>query len=254
MDAYPPGAPADPTDVAWRRVGAAAVDVGIGAVIALVLFVALSEDTFGFDARSGSVVVEQELRGAGLVLFYGAVAAYDLGVFVLQRGLTGRTLGTMALGLATVGADGQPLGAPRALLRSAAGIVDYLPCCVPAVGVATMFTTTGHRRVGDMAASSFVVDARWAGSPVPGDGPPPARPWTPPWTPPTAAPSAAAPVAPPTAPPTAPVPQWDAGRQAYVAWDPQRRQWLQFDQRAQRWTEYDPVMGGWRPVGGGPTP
>lgn len=274
MDAYPTAAPVDPTDVAWRRCAAAAIDVGMGAVIGLVLFVVLSEDSYRFDRRTDAIVVSRELRGVGAVLFYGTWLAYNVGVFVVQRGLTGRTLGTMALGVATVGGDGLPLGAPKALLRSVAGVVDYLPCCLPLVGIVTTFTTSGHRRVGDMAASSFVIDARWAGSPVPATGstrtapaPPPGPPprgggWSPArpappapaaqvprWTDPTA-------TAPPATPPTpaAPVPQWEPGRQAYVAWDPQRRQWLQFDQASQKWLQYDPVTAQWRPVASGPTP
>ena len=281
--ALPPGVPVDPTDVAWRRCAAAAIDVGMGAVIGLVLFVLLSEDTYRFDTGSDAIVVSRELSGAGAVLFYGAWLAYNVGVFVLQRGLTGRTLGTMALGIATVGSDGLPLGAPRALLRSVAGIVDYLPCCLPLVGIITTFTTPNHRRVGDMAASSVVIDARWAGSPVPAPGsttsaiPPAAAPtpapmaggWSsappPPLTPsPGIAPgdparplwSDPSPTSPPPAPsPTAaPVPQWEPARQAYVAWDPRRRQWLQFDQASQQWLQYDAVTALWRPVASGPRP
>ena len=277
MDAYPAGAPVDPTDVAWRRCAAAAIDVGIGAVIGLVVFVILSEDTYRFDTRSDAIVVSRELSGAGTFLFYGTLLAYNVGVFVLQRGLTGRTLGTMALGIATVGSDGLPLGAPKAFLRSVAGIVDYLPCCLPLVGIITTFTTTGHRRVGDMAASSFAIDARWAGSPVPATGSSPTAPVVSPGFPPQAGgwpPAPPAPVAPapqvpqvprwtdptPTSPPptpsptAAPVPQWEPGRQAYVAWDPQRRQWLQFDQASQQWLQYDAVTALWRPVEAGPPP
>lgn len=261
----------------WKRVGAAVIDVGIGAVVSGVLFLVFSETTYRFDRITDDVTSGRELSGFGALVFYGWWLAYNVGVFVLQRGITGRTLGTTALGVRTVNAEGAPPGPAVALLRSVAGVVDYLPCCLPLVGLITIFTTTGHRRVGDMAAKTYVVDAR-AGAPAPtaNPSPPPIVPVTSsptalfPGTPPTSAPTppprlppvlptgsaATAPFPPaqggraPTGPPSgpAPVPQWDPQRQAYIAWDPGRQQWLQFDQPSQRWLQYDAVTRQWLPV------
>ncbi len=202
--------------------------------------------------------------------------AYLIGVFVLQRGITGRTLGMNAFGLVTVNEQGQPLGPGMALVRSLAGIVDYFPCCFPLVGTITIFTTTGHRRVGDMAAKSFVVARAYAGQPifVPGLHRPclrreslrPAlRPAVPPHGQPYAAahePSRTQPPDPGAArrgrvprrppphrrppgrrrPPPAPVdptqPQWDPARNAYIQWDPAGQRWMQFDQATQQWGEH----------------
>lgn len=283
VSAYPTPMPVDPTDVGGKRLVAALIDVGIGTVISIVLFIVLSDDTYRYNRASNGIVYSRELQGIGAVLFYGAWLAYNVGVFVLQRGLTGKTLGTITLGLVTVNAQGQPLGPGRALVRSVAGIVDYIPCCAPLVGIITIFTTKDHRRVGDMAASSYVVEAQWFGSPVGGPGaspagyaaaptPPmsaaPGAAWTPPppvWGNPPTASAAPAPLAAgapslgpplfgagpaPTAPPSgpAPSPQWDPNRGAYVTWDPQRQQWLQFDQASQQWMQYDAVTAQWRPV------
>lgn len=187
-----PQAP-DPTDVAWRRAIAAVIDVGIGAVISIPLFAVLSEEVYRFDTATRELVVSQQLDGLGAFLFYSWLLAYNVGVFVLQRGFTGRTVGTLLLGVAVVGADGRPLGPANALVRSVAGLVDYLPCCLPLVGLITMFVTRDHRRVGDMAARSYGIDAGRMGHPVLVPGSPTGGGAVPPFAP--AAP--ARPVAPP---------------------------------------------------------
>ena len=190
--------------------------------------------------------------------------AYLVGVFVVQRGLTGRTVGSMLAGVVVVDEGGHPLGMGRAAIRSLAGVVDYLPCCLPIVGVATILSTDAHRRVGDMAADSYVVGNEGFGRPVvlPGSYPPapepdvtyptgyPAQPPTPSVgappvasAPPAASPTAATGPAPPTG-----APVWDPQRRAYLQWDPERGQWLQFDQATQEWHRYDAAAGLWRPV------
>ena len=191
----PAGQPAnvagqDPTRVGGRRLVACAIDVGLGFVIYVVLFILLSRraplDTFV--GRTSNVcagrgvscaVVRPPLRRRTrrLRCCNWCDAGYLVGVFVIQRGLTGSTLGTRLLGIVTVGHDGQPIGPVRALWRSVAGIVDYLPCCVPIVGIVTIFATTGHRRVGDMAAKSLVVERAHLGSPILVPA------WTPVWWP-----------------------------------------------------------------------
>jgi uncharacterized RDD family membrane protein YckC len=284
--ASPASGPADPTDVGWRRLVAAVIDVGIAVVISVPAYVLLSEDTYRYDSFRNELTVSRELTAVGAVLFYGFWVAYGVGVFVLQRGLTGRTVGTMALGLAVVDIEGRPIGPGHAVVRSVIGLVDYLPCCLPLVGIITIFTTTAHQRVGDMAARSYVIDSLRAGEPVlvpgrpafhpaaPGHLPAPPVGWTPPPGPassparqggppmpppmrtpgpssPTPVPREAEPVVqaptPPPATPT-PTPRWDDDRGAYMAWDPLRRQWLQFDQASQQWLEYDLVTRRWRPV------
>ena len=207
------------------------------------------------------------VTGWPMALLLVVWVAYLVGVFVLERGLTGRTVGTMLTGLVVVGADGRPLGPGRAALRSAAGVVDYLPCCLPVVGVTTMVASAGHRRVGDMAAESFVVTADRFGRPVelpdphPAPGPDPAPAVQLPDRPPTASaggpPIAPAPPAPPagaatatptTAPSSAGGPFWDAQRGAYLQWDPTGGRWLQFDPELDAWMAWDDDAGRWSPA------
>lgn len=211
--------------------------------------------------RSGELCSDaggRYVEGWPMALLLLVWAAYLVGVFVLQRGLTGRTVGTMLTGVVVVGADGRPLGPGRALVRSLAGLVDHIPCCLPLVGILTSATSTGHQRVGDMAARSYVVAAEGFGRPVGLPGPPaPPAPdvWSPPPTypaqPPTA-PVGRPPVAPfaPPAPAMTTGPVWDPERRAYLQWDPARGQWLQFDQATGVWQQYEASTGRWRPVDG----
>lgn len=268
MNAYV--APVDPTDVAGKRIVSAIIDVGIGWIIYIVLFALLTEkvETFGLitcnDLHVSQCVEVGDtayvVRGAGGLLMWLLVFCYFFGVFVLQRGLTGKTLGTMAMGIVTVDGRGSPPGIMTALVRSVAGIVDYIPCCVPLLGMILILTTKGHRRVGDMAARTFVIDRQYAGQPVAVPGVAASGPVGPYGAPMTAsppqAPYAQAPHAsgPPVAPvePVGPVgpggvatpgagpgpqsqPQWDPARNTYVQWDPMTQRWMMFDATAQQW-------------------
>ena len=282
------GAP-DPTAVVGRRFGAVAIDIGILWVFTAVYWVLASkEDTtrsLGFDSSSTfssynactgrsfcTNVNDRYVAGGPLVVLMVIWFVYMVGVFVLQRGLTGRTVGTMLTGVVVVNPQGRPLGVGKALLRSVAGVVDYLPCCLPIVGFVTVLATPQHRRVGDMAADSYVVGNEWFGRRVELPGPPvpftvtapppggyPAQPPIPPGAQPPVAPAAppapAAPYRSPFAVPgTAPGPGpgegavWDPQRRAYLQWDEARQQWLQYDQAAQEWQQYDAAAGRWRAV------
>jgi uncharacterized RDD family membrane protein YckC len=280
VTAYAVPQPADPSDVGWKRLVAAVIDVGIGAVVSTALFVAFSEDTYRYDRITDEVSYGRELTGLGALVFCGWWLAYHVGVFVLQRGVTGRTLGTMALGLTTVNARGEPPGPAMALVRSIAGIVDYLPCCLPLVGIITIFTTTGHQRVGDMAAKTYVVDAR---APRPTPAPPTAPPTAPMAAPIAAAPPPApapfpsnpafppgpldtAPTPPPKLPPVLPpvLPTGPAGVTSYAAgpagppptpppsrpapvprWDPARQAYVAWDPDRRQWLQFDQPSQRW---------
>jgi uncharacterized RDD family membrane protein YckC len=277
-----PAGVADPTAALGRRVVAAAIDIGIITLFAAAFWLLVSHRAPDDVVRRYGACSERDVcteignryvTGTPMVLLVIACAAYLFGVFVLQRGLTGRTLGTMLAGLVVVGEDGRPLGVGRALLRSAAGVVDYLPCCLPIVGMVSMYSSRGHRRVGDLAAESYVVTADHFGIPVSlpdADAPepspePPARiPDRPPvpsaGAPPVAMPAPAPAPAPeppgapagwasPAVPPGAPSgPVWDEHRRAYLQWDPYRNAWLQFDQASGTWLSYDESSGHWGPL------
>jgi uncharacterized RDD family membrane protein YckC len=173
---------------------------------------------------------------------WGAVLVYWLLVFVIWQGVAGVTPGKGLLGLRAVNEDGDAPGIGRAFIRSLLMIVDSLCCYL--VGLIAAMTSKGHRRVGDMAAKTFVVgkDAKGAGPvSVPGMAPPApayAAATSPSWgtSPPMTPPVAGEPV---DAPPAAGEPQWDAARNAYIQWDTAQQKWLQFDDATQQWRPID---------------
>jgi len=261
----------DPTAVVGRRFGAVAIDIGILWIFSATYWATASQQApyasfYDLDACTGRAfctsVNDRYVAGWPLAILMIVWVAYLFGVFVLQRGLTGRTVGTMLTGVVVVGPHGRPLGVGKALVRSVAGIVDYIPCCLPIVGFTTVLVTRGHRRVGDLAADSYVVGSEHFGEPVSLPGPPqppeapvpmptgyPAQPPVPPgaqppvaWAPPPPGATSAAPE------PAGTGPVWDPDRRAYLQWDPTRRQWLQFDQAAQEWQQYDAATGRWQDV------
>jgi uncharacterized RDD family membrane protein YckC len=193
---------------------------------------------------------------ASTLIFWGG----SLLLLVVLQGMTGWTVGKLVTGIRTVREDGRPPGLGRALGRWILLVVDMFPC-VGLVGLITAGTSTGHRRVGDMAVKTFVVRSQAAGAPirVPGmatsaaagygdtwsqPSPPPGAAWGPS---PTASPSSwDQPVAPApsqwdqgpaaTSAPAAPGgPQWDDARGTYIQWDPAQGRWLQWDEANRRW-------------------
>jgi hypothetical protein len=110
--------------------------------------------------------VEDAIAFLGL----GATLAWFVLVLVVWQGRRGVTPGKLLVGLRVIDEAGQPPGPGRAFGRSILWVVDGAPWIIPLVGAITGLTTPGHRRVGDMAAKTFVVARRDAGSPpqVPG--------------------------------------------------------------------------------------
>ncbi len=259
------GTAPDPTAVMGRRIGAYVLD----GLLALLLTLLAVLATGGLDEQQGlsgcpSVDGAICLQGGGRVyLVEGASAwslvlvplAYAVVVSVLVQGRTGATPGKAAFGVRVVDPDGRGPGIGRAFVRTLLLPIDLIGCVVPLVGPIAAFTSRGHRRVGDMAAHTFVVDRSATGraivmpaAPAPPNPPGPA-PGAPPHPPSTWLPSAATPPPPPAdggwapPPPGAPrapsatEPQWDATRGTYVVWDPSRRQWLAFDQSVGLWRQ-----------------
>ncbi len=226
-------APADPTDVIARRVAANIIDTAIivGPAIALAAssLEYLEEDDMP-PSRSASDFCDDYLDSYEENIcvpvmdraYFGEptegpiLTAFGLTIllYVLIQGLTGWTVGKVILGIRTVRADGRPAGIGRAALRTLLWIIDGLPV-LGLVGFITALTTTGHRRVGDMVAKTFVVRAAAAGRPV-------------------VVPGFTAPGAMPP-PPAATGPQWDEGRGTYIQWDPAELAWMQWDDGSKTW-------------------
>lgn len=267
----PPPAPGgDPTAVFGRRVLAAIIDFALLIIPAIILVTASFEyldvddldrdpqeycDDYidqegGFCANLADVddrvyFTDDVDAGATLVFWGGGFV-----LLVLLQGLTGWTPGKLVTGLRTVKEDGRPPGIGKALIRWLLLVVDGQPCGIPLVGFICALTTQGHRRVGDMAAKTFVVRSSAAGSPivVPGLTAPVGAPGgyggpgygTPGYG--AAAPGAwgSAPPPQPAPTPSAEGPQWDAARNTYIQWDPSSSRWLQWDDSARTWT---PIPG-----------
>jgi len=199
------------------------------------------------------------------VTFYGVLAVVVLLNSCLLQGLTGASVGKWLLGLRVVKVDGSRAGLGWNLLRTVLMIVDAVICCF-IIGLVTASSTKGHKRVGDMAASTFVVSKRAAGSPltIPGVTPDayggqpyggypgqqyggqyggyPAQQYGQPGSP------AAGGWGPPTdatqqygtqATPGADGPTWDVARNAYIQYDREVSAWVQWDDNAKAWRPID---------------
>jgi len=280
--AYPLAQP-DPTSVIGRRVLAVVID----ALLIWIVVGAIASADFEYHTtdslKSAGITGEQycntlndrgdfcidltDVEGVDAVYFSdGWSGATQLSfwlvpvlLLVVLQGLTGWTPGKLITGIRTVREDGRTPGLVKALVRWLLWIVDGFPWVIPGlVGFITGLTTPGHRRVGDMAAKTFVVRRAAAGAPIAVPGltaaPPVAAPWgaqppvattpggwpapqdatTPGWASPT-------PPTPPVATPApAPVPtdgpQWDEVRGTYIQWDPDQRAWMQWDDGSKVWT------------------
>lgn len=75
---------------------------------------------------------------------------------VVLEGSRGRTVGKRTVGIAVVGADGEPCSYRPAAIRTAARVVDFLPVGY-LLGLLSIRVTRRRQRVGDLAAGTVVV-------------------------------------------------------------------------------------------------
>ena len=177
--AYPSAASADPTAVMGRRTAAWVIDFLIFVLIGFFLgptplsplaeYVDTDENPgvtcqIIEDANDNSTCVEwfddrlYFTEGAdALVQFLVLWVAAPL-LYAALQGATGKSPGKAVFGIKVVDEQGANAGFGKSLARTALWIVDLAPWCIPGlVGFITGLTTKGHRRVGDMAAKTFVV-------------------------------------------------------------------------------------------------
>jgi hypothetical protein len=158
---------------------------------------------------------------------------FGQGIGIIDRQRAIAWIGKLLLGIRTVREDGRAAGMGKALVRWLLWIVDGFPYFLPLVGFIVALTSTGHRRVGDMAAKTFVVRKAAMGSPiiVPGLTAPPvmepavAGAWG----------ASAPPVGTPPGQPAVDRPQWDEARGTYIQWDPVEQSWMQWDEGQHTW-------------------
>lgn len=170
---------ADPTQVLWRRLAAYVIDGIAGGLIALVVLLAFADfdtldaDDCPDDLPGGRVCLDAPtdddtvtLADSGaLVAAAGLAFGWVLLNDVLIQGVTGATTGKFITGIRTVRPDGRRPGLGRALARTLMLVIDGISLILP-LGAWVALFSRGHRRLGDMVANTYVVDSRYAGSPV----------------------------------------------------------------------------------------
>jgi RDD family len=195
------GRPTDPTNVMGRRFLAWFIDF-VPAVILVAIFARHNAVTYAnvpsdfcttfrqshngylcFNSGT-SAYTSPGLRGAAILVwlvYYFAIAG------VLQ-GATGASLGKHVVGLRVVDQNGALCTMGQAFLRTLIGVFEIGFCFV--IGLIAALVSHPHRRLGDLAAGTFVVSKAAVGQPITGASSTYPPPWTPPgapaWGPPPA--------------------------------------------------------------------
>jgi uncharacterized RDD family membrane protein YckC len=91
--------------------------------------------------------------------------AFTIIYFALMEDLVGATLGKLMTGLRVVTPEGTKPGLGRAFVRWAVFAVDG-PLSLFICGIVTSSVSAGHRRLGDMAAGTYVIGKADTGRPV----------------------------------------------------------------------------------------
>jgi uncharacterized RDD family membrane protein YckC len=212
------------------------IDSLIVAAVVAVSWYLLTSDVGAGSCVGGGVTINGHCRGftssGNRGLWFAIEAAAYILLFWVMQGLTGKTLGKAAMGIQVVNAEGRPPGIGRAALRSILFIVDGFPYLIPnLVGFIVALSSQRNQRVGDLAASTFVVDKNAAGAAIGGPGQPAFAGGGQQYGPP---PVAQPPYAPPPQPPQ---PQQEAAQKADWYPDPQGQARLRYWD-GQRWTEH----------------
>ncbi len=291
----------DPTNVMGRRIAAYFIDVvlitAVAAVVGIVVWLGAATSFKNQPlnyctnvAHPGQACLESNdtvylasNSDTGRAIGVGALiwALAPLNAIVLQ-GITGATVGKHMLGLRVVRANGAIAGVGSILLRSVLFIVDNM--CFAVVGLVTALATHPHRRVGDMAAGTFVVATGSVGHPIgaqsfagypppyasppavtePIYAPPPTAstsswgaapqttdagwgaPTTPMATPPVAEPSVAPPSTPPIGAAAPPAPSAPVTDPTEPHWDAPRNAWIAWEPTRRQWMQFDATTNQWR--------
>src|SRR3954451_12032350 len=165
----------DPTDVMGRRILAHIVDLVIVVVIAGLLFFATAQRTTGVPSDYCTAKVYQFERtyscvnfgntayrtnGSTTLLLLAVVLGYWIVVGMVE-GATGAFVGKRMAGLRVVRDDGARAGVGKGSLRGFLMLVDSMFCFL--VGLSVASVSPPPRRIGDMAATTFVVSKESAG-------------------------------------------------------------------------------------------
>lgn len=223
---------ADPTDVMGRRVAAKIIDLLIGTVIGSLGLLTLLHTFHSFTVTDANAYCAgvRTIRHACLPVGTTKVWVYDQPspifylpalvwwfVMVWLEGHFGWTPGKLALGLRVMRTTtGEVCGFGPSIIRNLLWIVDGF--CLGIVGLLVALRSPGHRRIGDHAAATLVVDKSAMGviPNLPGLHPDPFT-------------TGAGGVLPPDSP------IWDHARNTYIQWDSAHQVWIEWNPRANRW-------------------
>lgn len=224
----------DPTKVVGRRVGGYLIDLVLIYALqwGVLLALGLGDGLLTFSTDSTGNATFEAVDGGRVAAYYAISFALWFGDFAVLQGITGASVGMHAVGVRVVRKTGEACGIWRAFLRNLLFIVDAIPFCIPyLLGFVFMASRDDHRRVGDLAAGTWVVHKDAFGAPVGqfkqqwGYGQAYA---------PGAAPGGPGTGGPPPIPGGYGAPQWDQGHNAWIQYD--GRQWMRHDGASQRWT------------------
>jgi uncharacterized RDD family membrane protein YckC len=164
----------NPTHVMGRRVVAFIIDYVLLAAAFAGLFYALAthtDQTVHLTGTHLNVTFDRDtyyLQGGDATSFYVIELLVGLLYGGVIQGLTGGTIGKVICGIRVMREDGSRPGIGRGVLRWVLLIVDDFPYFIPMLtGFIVALSNERRRRVGDMAAGTFVVRAGTAGVPVP---------------------------------------------------------------------------------------
>jgi len=111
-------------------------------------------------AAVSSVAYSDELSGWVIAILGLIASLFSWGYYVFFEMLwNGQSPGKRWVGLRVIRADGTPITLSESLIRNLARLVDFLPAAY-GVGIVTMFIDKQSRRLGDLAASTLVVQDR----------------------------------------------------------------------------------------------
>ena len=147
------------------------IDLLLLAAIAFGLFLLLTKE-FPKEGYTNGIVLGHTRHAfahgsSNRTIWVILVAVTILVIFIVLPGLRGLSPGKAVTRIRVVRAHGGRPGLGRAFLRWLVWIVDGFPYLLPGlVGFIVSLTSKSNRRVGDMAAGTWVVRAEAAGRPV----------------------------------------------------------------------------------------
>lgn len=152
-----------PVRVLGRRVVAHLIDFGLTAGVAALVFFTVAEDgpadadsVFRFEFTVNGDA--QSLDGAAGGLFSLGLAVWLFFIYGLVQGRSGQTPGKKLTGIRVVDSENRPPGIARATGRTLMWFVDAFPYFIPwLVGFSFAVVRSDRRRVGDLAAGTWVV-------------------------------------------------------------------------------------------------